>query len=369
MNTRPQIATTDRSQALSATFNQDYSCFSVGLDSGFCVYNSDPCELHISRNLNAGIGIAAMLNRANYLAIVGGGRSPKFPQNRVNIWDDIKQKPVITLEFRSEIHAVRLSRSRIVVVLLGSVHIYAFSSPPSRLHVFETYDNPLGLVALSTKTLVFPGRLPGHLQIFDLVTGNVNIIPAHSTPLAAVTISPQGDIVATASETGTLIRVFSASTGLPLTELRRGIDKATIFSLAISPSSSRLAVTSDKSTLHIFELPSSSSISQTVPRPSSSLSSHSTTTTPSGDNKRWSLLGKLPLLPKYFSSEWSAAQSKFEGGGRGDLGWIGEDTLIAIGTGGKIGEARWEKFVVVEGEGGVGIECIREGWRRYLDND
>lgn len=142
-----------------------------------------------------------MLGRANYLALVGGGRSPKFPQNKVIIWDDIKQKSVITLEFRSEIHAVRLSRTRIIVVLIGTVHIYAFSSPPNRLHVFETHDNPLGLVALSTKTLAFPGRTPGHVQLFDLNTGIVNIIPAHSSPLSAITISPQGDLLATASET------------------------------------------------------------------------------------------------------------------------------------------------------------------------
>lgn len=166
-----------------------------------------------------------------------------------------------------------------------------------------------------------------------------------------------------------MIRVYSTSTSRLITELRRGIDKAMIFSLAISPASSRLAVTSDKSTLHVFELPSLSSVSQPPPRPSSSLSSHSATATPSGDNRRWSLLGKLPLLPKYFSSEWSAAQAKFEGGGKGDLGWVGEDSLVAIGTGGKTGEARWEKFVIIEGEGGIGIECIREGWRRYLDND
>jgi hypothetical protein len=25
--------------------------------------------------------------------------------------------------------------------------------------------------------------------------------------------------------------------------------------------------------------------------------------------------------------------------------------------------------VIVEAENGGGIECIREGWRRYLDND
>jgi hypothetical protein len=61
------------------------------------------------------------------------------------IWDDVKQKPVITLEFRTSVLRVRLSKSRIVVALLNSVHVFAFSTPPEKLSVFETTDNPLGL--------------------------------------------------------------------------------------------------------------------------------------------------------------------------------------------------------------------------------
>lgn len=36
MNTRPIIETSNNPVALSAAFNQDNTCFAVGLDSGFC---------------------------------------------------------------------------------------------------------------------------------------------------------------------------------------------------------------------------------------------------------------------------------------------------------------------------------------------
>jgi WD40 repeat protein len=116
------------------------------------------------------------------------------------IWDDVKQKAVITLEFRTSVLGVRLSKSRIVVALLNSIHIFAFSNPPQKLSVFETTDNPIGLACLGQKLLAFPGRSPGQVQIVELETGNVSIIPAHSTPLRAMALSPDGEVLATASE-------------------------------------------------------------------------------------------------------------------------------------------------------------------------
>ncbi|CEJ60229.1 Putative SVP1-like protein 2 [Penicillium brasilianum] len=373
MNTRQVIDESIGPYSLSAAFNNDSSCFSVGLNSGFCVFNANPCDLKVSRDFNAGIGLVEMLGQSNYLAIVGGGRNPKFPQNKLVIWDDAKQKAAMTLEFRTSVLGVRLSKSRIVVALLNSIHVFAFSTPPQKLSVFETSDNPLGLACLGQKLLAFPGRSPGQVQVVELETGNISIIPAHSSPLRAMTLSPDGEVLATASEAGTLIRVFSTGNCTKLAELRRGVDHAVIFSLSFSPSNTLLAVTSDKSTLHIFD----------IPHPHLAHQSQSpASVTEEGTNQKWGILGRLPLLPRVFSDVYSFASAHFEIGDeatpgspyatpmgtsmgrppKGVIGWMDNRTLLVIGSG---QDGRWEKFILRDGDDGKRY-CMRDGWKRYL---
>ncbi|KAI4172355.1 MAG: hypothetical protein LQ343_003614 [Gyalolechia ehrenbergii] len=311
------------------------------------------------------------------------------------IWDDAKQLAVVTLEFRSQVFQARLSRSQILVALLNSVSLYAFSSPPKKVSSFETADNPAGLCCLGSKIVAFPGRTPGQVQIVEIRTGNVSIIPAHGSPLKAMTLSPNGEILATASETGTLIRLFSTTNCARISELRRGVDPAAIFSLAISPSSTLLAVTSDKATLHIFDLPhsnrhSSAIVSHTI-RSSSPYSTSSldgpNSATASTNRTKWGILGSIPLMPRLFSDAYSFASTPIAidddphaalrgtakppvpipgiPGGKarkGVLGWLDDWTLVVVGAG---RDGRWEKFVLGRGEDGrrwVG----RQGWKRYL---
>ena len=48
------------------------------------------------------------------------------------------------------------------------------------------------------------------------------MIPAHTGQLAAIQFSPLGNRVATASDKGTVIRIFNVSDGTKVYELRRG---------------------------------------------------------------------------------------------------------------------------------------------------
>lgn len=328
-----------------------------------------------------------MLGTTSYIALVGGGKQPKFPQNKVcseharrefikadsyevQIWNDKNQVVSTSLEFKTPIQRVRISQGHLVIVLLNNVGIYKMKSPPEKVADYETVNNPYGLCCLGKTTVAFPGRTAGQVKLYDLATGNVSIIPAHNSPLRALALNLKGDMVATASEQGTIIRLWSFPSCTKITEFRRGIDTAAIFSLAFSPDGSMLAATSDKSTLHIF-------------------ASQASTSDPDPKTHKWGILSKVPLLPRQFSDIYSSAVIKFEPGDEPDggaatrsatfnagipgvpggrptkglIGWLDDNTLLVIGAG---QDARWEKFIVgldAEGRRIIG----REGWKKYLE--
>merc|ERR1712130_622433 len=124
----------------------------------------------------------------------------------------------------------------------------------------ETLSNPTGLLVLSAAAentvLACPGLKPGQVRIELYDVRRTKFVQAHSTSLACLALSLDGKLLATASERGTLVRVFNTSDGTKLQELRRGADPACIYSLAFSKGDNPdwLAVSSDKGTIHVFSL-------------------------------------------------------------------------------------------------------------------
>nr|QBK87492.1 MAG: beta-propeller fold protein [Marseillevirus LCMAC201] len=275
---------------LHVSFNQDSTCFACGKENGFVVYNCDPPTERFNRlsqdqSEPNGIGIVGMLFRSNIFAIVGGGRNPKYSHNTLMIWDDFQTKCIAELEFKTPVTGVKLRRDIILVTIIDKAYLYNFSNL-KLVKSYDTYPNPNGISTITTgeNTLsAFPHNTLGSVIVDNRSINTQTIIPAHSNALSALALNNNGDQLATASERGTIIRIWNTTTGDKLHELRRGLEVVSITSLIFDSDTSRLAVCSDKGTAHIFSL--LCDIEKV--------------------NRKSSLLYISSYLPAYFSSEWS----------------------------------------------------------------
>ncbi|XP_008246408.1 PREDICTED: autophagy-related protein 18a-like [Prunus mume] len=298
---------------LHLSFNQDHGCFSVATDVGFRVYNCDPVREIFRREFgpHGGLGMVQMLFRCNVLALVGGGLDPLYSPNKVMIWEDNESRCICELSFRSEVKGVRLRRDRIVVVLVQKVFVYNFTDL-KLLHQIETIANPKGLCEVSNVSghpvLVCPGLQKGQVRIENYVSKRTKFVMAHDSRLACLALTQDGRLLATASNKGTLIRIFNTLDGSLLQEVRRGADRAEIYSLAFSSTAQWLAVSSDKGTVHVFSLKVDSG---SLGNNRSCSASEISPPNPSGISSLSFMKG---VLPRYFSSEWSVAKYHLQEG-------------------------------------------------------
>lgn len=240
---------------LYISFNQDASCFALGTETGFCIYNSLPFKDSFIRNMNGGIGIIEMLNRSNILALVGGGKNPKYAKNKLIIWDDHRAKVISELRFNSEVKNVKLTRQHIYVICSLSIYEFDFMTFKNT-KTFQSLDNIRGLfaIAVSTHTIAFPGNTCGSISIHKSVNAVTEKINAHQNPLSCIALNKDGSLVASTSEKGTIIRVFSTVNNNCLKELRRGTENAEMYSIAFDNGNRFIACTSDRKTVHLFGL-------------------------------------------------------------------------------------------------------------------
>lgn len=140
-------------------------------------------------------------------------------------------------------------------MLENRIYVYNFSDL-RLIDAIDTCFNPKGIVALSSdpsiSVLATPDKNKGHVKLTIFEKNHSFIVPAHQSSLSAIALNFEGNLLATASDKGTLIRLFSTSDGTPLQEVRRGSDKAEIFSITFDKMSKWIACSSDKGTIHIF---------------------------------------------------------------------------------------------------------------------
>ena len=323
-------------QILYTTFNQDSSCIAIGTEKGFKIFNTSPLKDNFSRKLDGGIGIIEMLNRSNILALVGGGLTPKFNPNKVIIWDDNQAKILTEIRFTSIIKNIKLKRKKIFVVCEQNIYVFNFDKEFSTFDTIKTFDNELGLIGYAQETniniIAYPDKKIGNVTVKNYDDNKKEItIEAHKGKINCIAMNIDGSLLATASEKGTIIRLFDVKDGKKnlIQELRRGMEKANINCICFHSNSKFLLCSSDRGTIHIFNLKSDVNDSNNEQKPENMKSSFG------------QLLSFFNIKNEYLSSEWSFAQFKITSS-KAIVTFGPDNTILVITAEGKYLQANFD---------------------------
>ncbi|RCK55785.1 Autophagy-related protein 18 [Candida viswanathii] len=276
------------------TFNQDASCVAIGLTNGYKIFNCQPNFGRCFQYRNdESIGIVEMLYCTSLLAIVAQGEEIGSSPRKLKIINTKTKSTICDLTFSLTVLHVKLTNTRLIVVLEDQIYLYDITTM-KLLHTIETSPNLNGLCAISyddtnsylaypspPKTITHDSLLASGIntnggqnsaqnnivsvsnapnRIGDVIIFNVNtlqplsVIEAHKSTIASMAFSNDGSLLATASDKGTIVRVFDVATGTKLYQFRRGTYPTKIYSLRFSADDKYVLATSSSLTVHIFRL-------------------------------------------------------------------------------------------------------------------
>lgn len=230
-----------------------------------------------------------MLFCTSLVALVGSGDQPTLSPRRLQIINTKRQSVICELTFPTTILAVKLNRRRLIAVLEEQIYVYDISNM-KLLHTIETPPNPSAICAMSPSSencfiayptpasISKPSSKPGappeipattDVMVFDANTCEaINIIQAHKSPVSCLAINREGTMLATASDKGTVIRVFALPGAQKIAQFRRGAYPAKIHSISFNATSTLLLVSSDTDTVHIFRMADGRKKKKNVAEPS-----------------------------------------------------------------------------------------------------
>lgn len=130
---------------------------------------------------------------------------------------------------------------------------------PYLITKFNTCLNPTAVGWLISRkernVAIVPDQKENRVQIYDSVnTDSIHIFEIKETP-SIITANLYGDVFAVADSKGLSIKIYNLNDGSFLNEYSRGIDSAQINWIAFEKYWRRMAVTSNKETVHCFTLP------------------------------------------------------------------------------------------------------------------
>lgn len=252
---------------IELAFNNDKTLLTCGTTNGFIIYDLAPeVQKHSHTDKNGGVGLVKILNRTNISIIVGGGDKPFEPENKLFLWDDVTKKNAAEIDLKEGIRNAQIVQNNIIVILEKQLCVFDFKG--YFIASKATYSNEYGLCKISDHnnvlTVVTLGLKRGEIAIWKPRKEYYKTIEAHLNGIQSLAISDDGLLVATSSEIGTNIHIYSTTTGKLLYKFRRGTRSAIVYDIAFDKLGTHIVCCSENGTVHIFDLYKSNEISKNV---------------------------------------------------------------------------------------------------------
>uniref|UniRef100_A0A4W2GJS3 WD repeat domain, phosphoinositide interacting 1 n=1 Tax=Bos indicus x Bos taurus TaxID=30522 RepID=A0A4W2GJS3_BOBOX len=209
------------------SFNQDCTSLAIGTKAGYKLFSLSSVEQldHVhGSNDTPDVYIVERLFSSSLVVVVSHTKP-----RQMNVYHFKKGTEICNYSYSGNILAIRLNRQRLLVCLEESIYIHNIKDMKLLKTILDIPANPTGLCALSinhsNSYVAYPGSLTtGEIVLYDGHSLKpVCTIAAHEGTLAAIAFNSSGSRLASASEKGTVIRVFSVPDGQKLYEFRRGM--------------------------------------------------------------------------------------------------------------------------------------------------
>lgn len=254
-------------EILCLSFNQDASCLAVGRPRGFDIFSIESTAL-LHREDCGVVRLVEMLFRTSLVALVGDTLN-----RQLTMWNTKARAGICSLQFPSEISSVKMNHRRAVVLLRQKVHIFDLKTMKA-LHVIDRSDQAPGMDPGLCSLCCDPERgllaavlvagsqgasvdaRAGLVGVVDTYTLQpLGAVLAHRTPVRAMRLNSTGQLLATASARGTVVRLWAVPSFTMLCSFRRGANECCIHGLAFAADSKHLMAAAANGTVHIFRSP------------------------------------------------------------------------------------------------------------------
>ena len=279
-----------------------------------------------------------MLYQTNILGYIGTEKNQINKKNKLIIWDENAQKVISELRFCENILNFKLRRDKIFIVCKCKIYIFTLETLEG-IDIIKTCENINGAFGISynysNAIFAYPSLQKGKIQIKNDKNNNDIIINAHEKNIAIIKLTFNGNLMASATEMGTIIRIFDTKNGNLIKELRRGKEKTLIKDICFDENDVLMAASSSRGTVHIW------SISDNLNEDMKIIKDNKLELSEKQENeqikkiqnKRSILKGMSKVFGDFFNSEWSFAQVRIKD--ENTICCFGEDnTIIIVATSG-----------------------------------